>query len=193
MLSETNPGGRWIWSLAEAGKLEDIKKCKRITACTVTLDVAGTSNVSTLTGTTATFSTIDCTSATFGTLNSGNATISSLHSTSDATFDGNVLIGGTLSSVGTMGLSGGVVITGSLDVNGNASITGHLYTQGSGGNVYLLNGTNLYGYDLGSSQILAYTATTFPVFELGANSGLVDTAKRDGTRYRESNYEKFDA
>ncbi len=32
-LSQTHPGGRWIWNLDEAAKLEDIKKCKRVRSC----------------------------------------------------------------------------------------------------------------------------------------------------------------
>lgn len=32
-LSQTHPGGRWVWNLEEAAKLEDIKKCKRVRSC----------------------------------------------------------------------------------------------------------------------------------------------------------------
>ena len=33
VLRSTYPGGRWVWDLKEAEKLEDIKMCKRITTC----------------------------------------------------------------------------------------------------------------------------------------------------------------
>lgn len=32
-LGTTHPGGRWIWNLEEAGKLEDMKKCRAVTVC----------------------------------------------------------------------------------------------------------------------------------------------------------------
>jgi hypothetical protein len=34
-LTKLFPGGRWVWNLAEAAKLEDIKKCRRVKSCDV--------------------------------------------------------------------------------------------------------------------------------------------------------------
>lgn len=39
-LAKQHPGGRWIWGLEEASKLEDIKKCKRVKTCDV-MDAVG--------------------------------------------------------------------------------------------------------------------------------------------------------
>ncbi len=39
-LARQHPGGRWIWGLDEAAKLEDIKKCKRVKSCDV-MDAPG--------------------------------------------------------------------------------------------------------------------------------------------------------